>query len=149
MKNQMLLMLLGLVAGALIPVQAATNATFSRATGSPIVTALVVFVIGLLAVTVYLFASRTSLPGIAQLKAAPPYSYLGGLIVAFYIISITILAPRLGIATAIGLIITGQVLAAVAIDHFGLFDVAVRHIDIKRLAGTLCMIAGIYLVMKK
>ncbi len=149
MKSQFLLAILGLVAGVLIPVQAATNAAFSRATGSPVVTALVVFIIGLLSVATYVFASRTPVPGIAQLKTAPFYSYLGGVIVAFYVISITFIAPRLGVAAAIGLIVTGQILGAVAIDHFGFFDTAVRHVDIKRLAGTVCMIVGVYLVMKK
>ncbi len=149
MKSHLFLVMLTLVAGSLIPVQASTNAAFNKATGNPIITALMVFTVGLLAVSAYVLASRTQMPEMAQLKAAPAYSYLGGLIVAFYVISIAIIVPRLGVATTIGLIVTGQIIAAVTIDHFGLFDVAVRQVDTKRIAGALCMIVGIYLVMKK
>ncbi len=127
MKTQFLFVILGLCAGMLIPVQACTNA----------------------AVLAYALVSRAPVPDSAQLRSAPFYSYLGGLIIAFYVISITIITPRLGVATSIGLIITGQIIAAVTIDHFGLFSIAVRQIDVRRLAGTLCMIVGIYLVMKK
>jgi transporter family-2 protein len=149
MKTSYLLIALSLLSGALIPVQASTNAVFSKVAGSPVVTALVVFIVGLLAVSGYVLISGTSLPGIAQLKSAPLYSYSGGLIVAFYVIIITFLAPRLGVAPAIGLIVTGQLIGAILIDHFGWFDVAVRTIDLKRAAGAVLMIVGVYLVMKK
>ena len=62
---------------------------------------------------------------------------------------ITILVPRIGVGAAIALIVTGQILCAVAIDHFGFFNVQVRSIDTSRLVGVLLMIAGIYFVMKK
>jgi transporter family-2 protein len=62
---------------------------------------------------------------------------------------ITILVPRLGVGTAISVIVTGQILCAVAIDHFGFFGVEVRSIDTNRLMGMLMMIAGTYFVMKK
>lgn len=149
MKNQFGPMLMSLLAGMLIPVQAATNAAFSRVTGTPFITGLIVFVTGLLAVLAYVLVSGQTFPSMTQLKNAPWYGYMGGLIVAFYVIVITFAAPRLGVASAIGLVITGQVIGAVAIDHFGLFDTAVRALDLKRLAGVFCMIAGIYLVMKK
>lgn len=84
-----------------------------------------------------------------QLTSAPLYGYLGGIIVATYVVMITILVPRIGVGTAIGLIVTGQIICAVTIDHFGLFNVAVRPINITRAAGILLMIGGIYLVMKK
>jgi transporter family-2 protein len=84
-----------------------------------------------------------------QLTSAPLYGYLGGIIVATYVVMITVLVPRIGVGTAIGLIVTGQIICAVTIDHLGLFNVAVRSISITRLAGMLLMIAGVYLVMKK
>jgi transporter family-2 protein len=93
--------------------------------------------------------SRTSFPSREQLAAAPLYGYLGGVIVATYVVMITILVPRIGVGTAIGLIVTGQIICAVTIDHFGLFNVAVRSISAVRMVGMLLMIGGVYLVMKK
>jgi transporter family-2 protein len=149
MKNDLFFYALALITGALIPVQAATNALFSRNIGNPYVTGLMVFLVGLAGMLVFVLLSRANLPSLEQLKAAPMSGYMGGLIVATYVIMITILAPRIGVAPAIGLIVTGQILCAVAIDHFGLFNVSVRAVDLKRIAGMVLMIFGVYLVMKR
>lgn len=149
MKNQLLFAILSFVSGALIPVQAATNAAFSKSTGNAIFTALVVFTTGLLVISAYMLVTRTPIPSMAQLKSAPVYGYAGGFIIAFYVIVITLAIPRLGVGPAIGLVITGQIISAVTIDHFGFFEMAIRHMDLKRALGTLLMVAGIYLVMKK
>jgi transporter family-2 protein len=97
----------------------------------------------------FTFILRISLPTTQQLVNAPSYGYLGGIIVATYVVMITILVPRIGVGTAIGFIVTGQILFAVLIDHFGLFNVAVRPIDIPRFVGVLLIVGGVYLVMRK
>jgi transporter family-2 protein len=149
MKNELIYFALALITGALIPIQAATNAVFSKSVGNPVITGLMVFIIGLAGMVLFTLVSRSSFPTIQQLTAAPSYSYLGGLIVATYVVMITILAPRIGVGPAIGLIVTGQIICAVLIDHFGLFNVAVNSMNGTRLAGVLLMIAGIYFVMRK
>jgi len=149
MKNEIIFLALALITGALIPIQAATNAAFSKSIGNPIITGLMVFIVGLVGMILFTLISRTSFPPRQQLTATPLYGYLGGVIVATYVVMITILVPRIGVGTAIGLIVTGQIICAVIIDHFGLFNVAVRPISLTRAAGILLMIGGIYLVMKK
>jgi transporter family-2 protein len=149
MKNELIFLVLALLTGALIPMQAGTNAVFSKSVGNPLITGLMVFVVGLVGMLVLLLVSKTALPTPQQLTAAPVAGYLGGLIVATYVVMITILVPRIGVGTAIGLIVTGQVICAVTIDHFGFFNVAVRTISLTRVAGMLLMVGGIYLVMKK
>jgi len=149
MKNDLVYLGLALITGALIPIQAATNAAFSKSIGNPLTTGLMVFIIGLIGMLLFILVSRTALPTPGQLAAAPAYSYIGGIIVATYVVMITILAPRIGVGTAIALIVTGQIICAVLIDHFGLFNVTPRSLDLTRLAGVLLMIGGIYLVMKK
>jgi transporter family-2 protein len=149
MKNDIIFLALALITGALIPIQAATNAMFSKSIGNPLLTGLMVFIVGLIGMIVFILLSRTSFPTRQQITSAPLYGYLGGIIVATYVVMITILIPRIGVGTAIGLIVTGQIICAVTIDHYGLFNVAVRSISVTRVAGVLLMIAGIYLVMKK
>jgi transporter family-2 protein len=149
MKSDFLFLALALITGALIPVQAATNAAFSKSIGNPMLTGLMVFTVGLTGMLLFILFSKTAFPGREQLAAAPVYSYFGGIIVAVYVVMITILVPRIGVGTAIAFIVTGQVICAVAIDHFGLFNVAIRSLSITRIAGVGLMIAGIYFVMKK
>jgi transporter family-2 protein len=148
-KTDLIFLALALITGALIPIQAATNAAFSKSIGNPVITGLMVFSVGLVGMIVFVLASRTPVPTAQQFTAAPLYTYLGGVIVATYVIMITILVPRVGVGTAIAFIVTGQIICAVLIDHFGLFNVPVRSIDLRRVLGVLLMITGIYLVMKK
>lgn len=126
MKSSIVFLVIALVTGALIPIQAATNAAFSKSIGNPYITGLMVFIVGLLAMILFTFVFRVSLPTAQQLVNAPSYGYLGGIIVAAYVVMITILVLRIGVETAIGFIVTGQILFAVIIDHFGLFNTAVR-----------------------
>lgn len=149
MKNDLIFLALALIIGALIPIQAATNTAFNKSIGSPFVTGLMVFTVGVTALILFNLVLRTSLPGQQQLASAPWYGYLGGIIMASYVVAITVLVPRIGVGTAIGFIVTGQILCAVVIDHFGLFNVAVRAISLSRVAGMVLMIIGVYLVMKK
>ncbi len=149
MKSNLIYLIMALITGALIPIQASTNAAFSKSIGNPYITGLMVFIVGLVGMIIFALVSRVSMPTTQQLVSAPLYGYLGGLIVATYVVMITILVPRIGVGTAIGFIVTGQVLFAVIIDHFGLFNVAARAIDATRFVGVLLIVGGVYLVMKK
>src|SRR6185437_8613340 len=137
MKNNLIYLAMALITGALIPIQASTNSAFSKSVGNPFLAGLMVFIIGLLGMLLFVFISRISLPTPQQLVSAPLYSYLGGLIVATYVVMITILVPRVGVGTAIAFIVTGQIIFAVLIDHFGLFNSPVRLITATRFAGVL------------
>ena len=149
MKNDLIYLALALFTGALIPIQAATNSSFSKSVGHPFITGLMVFIIGLAGMLIFVFMTKTTLPTAKQLTAAPISGYLGGIIVATYVIMITLLTPRLGVGASIGLIVTGQIICAVAIDHFGLFNSPARTIDLSRALGLILMIVGVYLVLKK
>ncbi len=149
MKSNLIYLFMALITGALIPIQAATNAAFSKSIGNPYVTGLMVFIVGLVGMSVFVFFTGASIPTAKQLVAAPAYGYLGGLIVATYVVMITILVPRIGVGPAIGFIVTGQIIFAVIIDHFGLFNVAVRSLDAARFIGVLLIAGGVYLVMRK
>ena len=149
MKNQSLLIILSLATGIMIPIQATFNAACSKVTGNPITAALIALLVGSISITIYILLSKTNFPEVSQLKGAHPMVFAGGMIVAFYLVIITYILPRLGVGSSIGLIITGQLIGAVIIDHYGLFDTAVRTMDLKRVVGTFFMVIGIYLVMKK
>lgn len=139
---------LALVVGALIPLQAATNASMSRALGSVAFASLTVFAVALVLVWTWVGITRAPMPALAAFRSAPAYGYLGGLIVGSYVLAITFLAPRLGVGNAICFIVTGQILAAIAIDHFGLFGSIVQVLSWQRALGVLLMIAGLFLAKR-
>ncbi len=137
---------LAIIVGALIPVQAATNAALSKVTGHVFYSSLILFGVGTTLVLILIILFRPIPPSIEELTAAPFYSYAGGLIVATYVLSITFLAPRIGVGNAVLLIVTGQILSAAIIDHYGLFGSSVFPFTLNKIAGLSCMIVGLVIV---
>jgi len=137
---------LAIIAGALIPVQAATNAMLSKVTGHVLYSSLILFAVGLALVLVFILLFRPIPPSFEELIAAPLHSYAGGLIVATYVLSITFLAPKIGVGNAVLLIVTGQVLSSAFIDHYGLFGASVFPLTIGKFMGLGCMIIGLVIV---
>jgi len=88
------------------------------------------------------------LPSSGDVSNAPWWVWTGGLLGAFYVFASVILTPRLGAATTVALILTGQVLASIAIDHFGLFRVAAQGATPLRLLGAILTVAGVFFVQK-
>jgi transporter family-2 protein len=62
--------------------------------------------------------------------------------------TINITLPRLGSTTMIALIIIGQLLTGIVIDHFGWFGVTARPVDLTRLIGLVVLFVGGYLITK-
>ena len=106
------------VAGAGIPLMAALNSGLGARLGNPIPAAFALF---LLATTVtFLLLLTNPLPTKADIISIPSHYYLGGLFVAFYVLSMTWIAPEIGLGNAILVVLFGQLVAAAAIDHYAL-----------------------------
>lgn len=131
-----------LVAGIGIPVLAAMNANLGQRLGSPASAALVLFAVaGVTAlVAVLVFGGRFT-----SLGAAPKHLFLAGALIAFYVLSITWIAPSFGVGNAVFFVLLGQLVSAALIDHFGLFGAQVTPITPTRLAGLAVMGAGVFL----
>ena len=133
-------------AGLGIPVLAALNSGLGARVGSPALAAFVLFLVAL-AVTAPVLAV-TGIKPVQLLPAAPRHLFLGGLFVAFYVLSVTYLAPRMGVGNAVFFVLLGQLIGASVIDHFGLFGAKVSPVDARRAAGVLLMMAGVWLAQK-
>jgi len=143
-----LLLALALVAGAGLPVQAGVNASMRTYLGRPELAALVNFLVGLVALAAWILALRLPWPEPGEVARAPWWSWTGGLLGAFYVTAVVVLAPRLGVATTIALVVAGQMLASVAIDHYGLFGVPLRPVNAARGLGAALLVAGVVLLRR-
>lgn len=143
-----LLILLGLLAGSGIPVQASVNSALRQHLGRPEWATLVSFGVGTLAIALVLLVQRTPLPAAAQVARAPWWAWTGGALGAFYIFSTIVLVPRLGVATSLAVILAGQVLSGLLLDQTGALGLATREITPARLGGVLLLVAGVYLVQR-
>jgi len=136
---------LALIAGVLIPVMAALSGAMGRTLGNPSAAAVITTTGGFLVVLIYGFATGATHISAETLSRLTPLQLLCGFGFAFYVISITFLAPRFGVGNAVMLVLAGQIVSAAAIDHFGLFGAPQKPIDWLRAVGMLIMICGVVL----
>jgi bacterial/archaeal transporter family-2 protein len=130
-------------AGALIPLMAILNGGLARATGGAIQATVLLFAIGLLASLVVAATTRAHIPAIQTLARISLSQYAGGVIVGFYILSITFIAPRFGVGNAILFAVTAQLLTSALIDHFALAAATLRPLTAMRAMGLLIVIVGV------
>jgi transporter family-2 protein len=137
-----------ILVGALLPVQAGMNAVTRAHFGHPLYAGLLNFIVGLLAITALLLASKPAPLQPDLVRAAPCWVYLAGLIGASVVVIAAIAAPRLGASLMFACLIGGQLAASVLIDHFGLARYPVRPMNLERVLGVCLLIAGVLLIQR-
>jgi bacterial/archaeal transporter family-2 protein len=131
-------------AGVGIPLLAALNANLGQRIGSPVAAGVVLFAVAF-AVALSVLVVIGGAGALARVPGQPPVLLLAGCLVAFYILSITFVAPRFGLANAILFVLLGQIVSAAVIDATGLAGLAARPVSVMRLAGMALMAAGVFL----
>ena len=143
---QYILLALALTAGMFMPVQAGINSKLAGMLDGAIPAAFVSFLVGTLALAAIVAVMGQGVPFAAALKASPWWYWIGGTMGAFFVTATVILAPRIGGGAMIALTLAGQVAASMALDHFGLLGFPQIAFDGKRLAGSILLLAGVYLI---
>ncbi|MEL7165293.1 MAG: DMT family transporter [Pseudomonadota bacterium] len=135
-----------LLAGIGIPLLAALNAALGTHLGSPSAAALVLFAVALVCAGVAFAVTGSA--GLDRLGSAPRHLFLAGALIAFYVLSITYIAPHFGVGNAVFFVLLGQLISAAAIDHFGLFGAAATTLGPARLGGIALMAVGVWLTQQ-
>ena len=143
--SKSILLVLTLAMGAMLPIQAALNGKLMRTFGHPVIGATISFLTGTLILLIYAFSIRSSFNP-ALIKETQWYHWVGGLIGAIYVTGIIVLIPRLGAGLAFALIVSGQLLMSVLMDHYGLLGVPVNPVNPSKLIGFCLLILGVFLI---
>jgi len=133
--------------GMLLPLQALINARLGALTHGALYASFVSFLVGTCLLGSVLVATRTPLLPPQPLSSFPAWIWAGGVIGASMVLAATVLVPRLGAGALFCLIVLGQVLGAMALDHFGVLG-AQRPVDMARVAGALLVVVGAALVVR-
>jgi transporter family-2 protein len=136
-----------ILAGGATALQAPTNARLMTAVGSPVNAAFVSFAVGtaVLGLMAVLFQTR---PDMVAARSLPWYAWIGGLYGVVFVIAATWGVPRLGVALTITLMVAGQLLISLILDHFGAFGAPQQPINLGRLAGVALVIGGVLMVRR-
>jgi len=138
--------LAALIAGALVPFQAGSNATLGRALGHPLWATVASLLVSLLVVLPVILAMRAPMPNFGQVPHLPWWAWFGGVAGVVYITAALVLTPRMGAASFIVCVIAGQMLTSLLIDHFGLVGLPVKEVNVGRIGGVALIFVGMLLV---
>ncbi len=135
------------LAGGATALQAPTNARLMGAVGSPVNAAFVSFAIGTAALGIVAVILQAR-PDVAATRALPWYIWIGGLYGAIFVVAAAWGVPRLGVALTITLMVAGQLLVGLILDHFGAFGAPQHPISLGRAAGVALVLAGVLMVRR-
>jgi len=129
--------------------QTALNAQLRTYLYSPLQAALLSFLVGSVVLAVLVFFQQNAKPNLVTLGQIPWYLWLGGCL-GVYAISMSIFTvPQLGFLTLTGLIIFGQIVMSIILDHFGWFGVEKTAISWSRSLGAVIIFMGVMLSLQR
>jgi len=81
-------------------------------------------------------------------RSLPWYALAAGSLGLIVVGGVSFMIPRVGVATAITLIIAGQLVISSVLDHYGLLGVHIRPMDMQRIFGLLVVFIGAWLTVR-
>lgn len=135
--------LFALLAGALITCQIGGNSQRKKSLGQPLPVLIVNYLLGVAAVSLYTFVKQVPFPATGKPVQTPWWGWLAGIFGAVYGLTAIVLASQLGAATLTALVVTGQNLCSVVLDHFGWLSLDVHPASWARIAGCALMVVSV------
>lgn len=145
--NKLLWIVLAFMSGAFLPIQAGLNTRLGKAAANPVYASMFSFIVGAAALVIYIFITRQNISW-SGIKEAPPYVWLGGLLGAFYVTVIILAFPQLGPGLTFGLVVAGQMIVSVLLEHNNILVVRQNPISLMKVLGIALVIAGVIIIRK-
>jgi len=143
--NQWFLLLLVLVSGVGISVQSGVNGELGKRIGT-LEGSFISFLIGLVALLLLMFFLGKG--NVNEVFQVPKWQLIGGLLGAFYIFTMVLTVPQIGVGAFVTTAIVGQIVMSVAIDHFGWFGRQPLPINWQRAAGIALLFVALFLIFR-
>jgi transporter family-2 protein len=148
MQNVIWPAILTVGAGVSVLVQQALNANLRAEINSAAWSGFISYLVGVLCMLALALTLREPLPSAAVMARVPLWAWSGGVFGAIFIALSIVTIPKFGGAAYIALLVAGQMIAALAVDHFCWFGLAERHIDLPRLLGVALLVGGVILIRR-
>lgn len=136
------------LAGFGIPIMASMNSALGIKLQAPLHAVVILLGVGFVAAFSVLI-----LFGESGVKLEPQkttiHLYAGGLLIAFYLVSVTFLVPKFGVANSISIVVFSQLISIAVIEHFGLFGSVISTFSVQRGVGLALMALGVVLVVNR
>ncbi len=136
--------LLAMGTGACIALQASANGKFRQNIGDNPVFAAFLSICGtIITATLAMLILRPPAPSMAVLRETPWWNWIGGPLGALIVLAGAALTSRLGAALFIALVVGGQLLCSLVLDHFALMGLKAQPVTAGRVLGALLVVTGV------
>jgi len=139
-----LYLLLALLSGVLLPIQATCNAQLARSLNSVPLAANISFIVGTLVLVLLIATQKFGHPNWRAIAKAPKWSLIGGVLGTWYICSSTYFTSVLGTTLTLGLVVGGQSLVGIIVDHYGWLDLPKHPLTRNRRFAIGLLIVAIF-----
>ena len=145
MQSIIIIILIGLMGGIAVGIQAPLSSMISQRLGV-MESVFIVHIGGAIAALIpILYYGGGKL---TQWRTVPWYALCAGIFGLIVIFSMSYMIPRIGVATALIILLAGQLLIGTILDHFGFLGAAVRPLDFTRIFGLAVVLVGVWLSVK-
>lgn len=143
-----MLAILSLFSGALIALQATVNSSLGVMLKNSLAATTIAFLVSAFTCIVALLLRNETFPQFSLINKVPFFYWLGGLASALGVALFYYLIPKMGVANMMTFALTGQLIMAIVIAHFGLFNSTVVPISTIKIIGVFAMVLGLLLINK-
>ena len=134
--------------GGLLPIQVGVNAELAKYINSPVLAALVSFLVGGVCLILGALIIKAPLLTLNQVTALPIWLWGGGMIGAAVVLGSILAGPKIGALALVSLLLAGQLVVSILIDHYGWLGFPIEKMNIQRFLGVLLLVGGFLLVRK-
>jgi transporter family-2 protein len=132
------------LAGAFLPVQGAVNAQLAQGLGHPLSAAVFSAIVTTVGLLINLAIVRPPIPAMARLAEIPWWMFLAGGVAGSYALFMFVVgAPILGAGVLIAALLAGQLVAGVALNHYGALGLPQHSFGPGRAIGLALLAAGV------
>lgn len=150
LSSQLLFIIpLALGIGIAMAFQTAINTQLKTYLHSPIQAAFISFLFGTIILAVMVYFQGAAKPSLSVLLHIPWFLWLGGILGVYAISTSIYTAPKLGFLTFTGLVIFGQLVISMLLDHFGWLGTEKTPINWQRLLGGIVIFLGVLLTLQR
>ncbi len=145
MQSIIVIILIGLVGGIAVGVQSPLSSMISQRLGV-IESIFIIHLGGAIAALIPLIYYGGG--KISNWRTVPWYALCAGVFGLVVIFSMSYMIPRVGVATALIILLAGQLFIGTILDHFGLLGAIQRPLELSRIMGLAIVLAGVWLTVK-
>jgi transporter family-2 protein len=138
--------LLAMGAGCCIALQASANGRLRHNIESPLFSSYFSICGTILTASLAMLLLRPAAPALGLIRETQWWNWIGGPLGALIVLAGATLTRELGAARFIALVVGGQLLCSLLLDHFALMGLEQRVITPGRVLGAILVVVGVVLI---